>query len=78
MELSSASNKSSLRRLKTKLNLSTTKWDKVEKKKKDFVINIHVVFFFRSFSVGVRLFSYYSLFLLLWPKNKFVYEFSVK
>ena len=78
MELSSASNKNSLRRLKTKLNLSTTKWDKEEKKKKDFVINIHVVFFFRSFSICVRLFSYYLLFLSLWPKNKFVYEFAVK
>ena len=46
MELSSAPNKNSLRRLKTKLNLSTTKWDKEENKKKDFVINKHVVFFF--------------------------------
>ena len=49
MELPSASNKNSLRRLKTKFNLSTTKWDKEEKKKKDFVINIHVVFFFVRF-----------------------------
>ena len=43
MELSSASNKNSLRRLKTKLNLSTTK---------DFVINIHVVFFFVRFPLA--------------------------
>ena len=43
MELSSAPNKNSLRRLKTKLNLSSTKWDKEERKKKDLVINMHVV-----------------------------------
>ena len=73
------SQKKLLRRLKTKLNLNTTKWDKEERKKKDLVINMHVVVVvFFSFSIGVRLFSYYLLFLLLWPKNKFVYQFAVK
>ena len=37
------SQKTLLRRLKTKLNLNTTKWDKEERKKKDLVINMHVV-----------------------------------
>ena len=65
MELSSAPNKNSLRRLKTKLNLSATKWDKEERKKKDFVINIHVFFFVRfplAFAclVTIYCFCYYD------------------
>ena len=51
MELSSAPNKKFSRRLK-KIELSTTKWDKEEKKKKDLFINTHVVFFLARFPLA--------------------------